>query len=152
MARPRPARRIHHAGRHPWLGQCRQTLAGSFPRAGHDVTPTASNPNNARAAASQTGAQAADSNQQAIADTDVVVLAVQYPAVDAVLTKAGHALDGKVLIDTTNRVNPADPGSVLDGNLGGRAHPGPRPRRQGGQGLQHRLRLARNGPGSASSV
>jgi 8-hydroxy-5-deazaflavin:NADPH oxidoreductase len=92
-----------------------RALASSFIRAGHRVTLTASNPDNARAAASQTGAQASDSNQQAAAGAEVVVLAVQYPIVDAVLAEAGDALNGKVLIDTTNRVDPADPGSVLDG-------------------------------------
>jgi 8-hydroxy-5-deazaflavin:NADPH oxidoreductase len=92
-----------------------RALASSFIRAGHRVTLTASNPDNARAAASQTGAQAADSNQQAAAGAEVVVLAVQYPTVDAVLAEAGDALNGKVLIDTTNRMDPADPGSVLDG-------------------------------------
>jgi 8-hydroxy-5-deazaflavin:NADPH oxidoreductase len=96
-------------------GNVGKALASSFTRAGHSVTLTASNPDNARAAAAQTGAQAADSNQQAIGAGEVVVLAVQYPAVDAVLAEAGDALDGKVVIDTTNRVDPADPGSVLDG-------------------------------------
>jgi NADPH-dependent F420 reductase len=96
-------------------GNVGKALASSFVRAGHGVTLTASNPDNARAAASQSGARAADSNRQAIAAAEVVVLAVQYPTVDAVLTEAGDALAGKVLIDTTNRVNPADPGSVLDG-------------------------------------
>jgi 8-hydroxy-5-deazaflavin:NADPH oxidoreductase len=96
-------------------GNVGKALASSFTRAGHSVTLTASNPDNARAAAAQTGAQAADSNQQAIDAAEVVVLAIQYPAVDAVLADAGDALDGKVVIDTTNRVDPADPGSVLDG-------------------------------------
>jgi 8-hydroxy-5-deazaflavin:NADPH oxidoreductase len=34
---------------------------------------------------------------------------------NAVLAEAGGALDGKVVIDTTNRVDPAAPGSTLDG-------------------------------------
>ena len=96
-------------------GNVGKALASSFTRAGHSVTLTASNPDNARAAATRTGAQAADSNQQAAGAAEVVVLAVQYPTVDAVLAETGDALDGKVLIDTTNRVDPADPGSVLDG-------------------------------------
>jgi 8-hydroxy-5-deazaflavin:NADPH oxidoreductase len=96
-------------------GNVGKALASSFIRAGHRVTLTASNPDNARAVASQTGGQAADSNQQAAAGAEVVVLAVQYPTVDAVLAEAGDALNGKVLIDTTNRMDPADPGSVLDG-------------------------------------
>jgi 8-hydroxy-5-deazaflavin:NADPH oxidoreductase len=96
-------------------GNVGKALASSLTRAGHRVTLTASTPDHARAAASQTGAQAADSNTQAIEAAEVVVLALQYPTVDAVLADAGQALDGKVLIDTTNRVDPADPGSVLDG-------------------------------------
>jgi NADPH-dependent F420 reductase len=96
-------------------GNVGKALASSLTRAGHRVTLTASTPDHARAAASQTGAQAADSNSQAIEAAEVVVLALQYPTVDAVLADAGQALDGKVLIDTTNRVDPADPGSVLDG-------------------------------------
>jgi NADPH-dependent F420 reductase len=96
-------------------GNVGKALAGSLTRAGHGVTLTASNPDNARAAAEQTGAQAADSNRQAIGAAEVVVLAVPYPAVDAVLDEAGDALAGKVLVDATNRVDPADPGSVLDG-------------------------------------
>lgn len=96
-------------------GNVGKALGGSLTRAGHSVTLTASDPDNARAAASQTGAKAADSNQQAIGAAEVVVLAVPYPAVDAVLAEAGNALDGKVVIDATNRVDPSDPGSVLDG-------------------------------------
>jgi predicted dinucleotide-binding enzyme len=51
------------------------------------VTLTASNPDNARAAATQTGARAADSNRQAIGTAEVVMLAVQYPAVDTILAE-----------------------------------------------------------------
>jgi 8-hydroxy-5-deazaflavin:NADPH oxidoreductase len=47
-------------------GNVGKALGGSLTRAGHSVTLTASDPDNARAAASQTGAKAADSNQEAI--------------------------------------------------------------------------------------
>jgi 8-hydroxy-5-deazaflavin:NADPH oxidoreductase len=97
-------------------GNVGKALAGSFTRAGHSVILTASDPANARAAAEQTGAQAAESNQAAIQSAEVVVLAVPYPAVDAILAEAGDALAGKVVVDTTNRVDPSDPGSVLDGS------------------------------------
>jgi len=96
-------------------GNVGKALAGSFTRAGHTVTLSATTPDSARAAAEQTGAQAADSNQQAVGAAEVVVLAVPYPAVDAVLAGVGGVLAGKVVIDATNRVDPADPGSVLDG-------------------------------------
>jgi 8-hydroxy-5-deazaflavin:NADPH oxidoreductase len=99
-------------------GNVGKALAGSFTRAGHGVTLTASNPGNARAAAELTGAKSAESNRAAVEVAEVVVLAVPYPAVDAVVADAGDALAGKVLIDVTNRVNPADPGSVLDGTSG----------------------------------
>lgn len=97
-------------------GNVGKALAGSFTRAGHTVTLTASNPEHATAAAAETGARAAASNQEAVQSAEVVVLAVPYPAVDAVLADAGDALAGKVLIDPTNRVDPADPGRVLDGS------------------------------------
>ncbi len=99
-------------------GNVGKALAGSFTRAGHGVTLTAAHPDNAKAAAEQTGANAAESNQAAVQGAEVVVLAVPYPAVDAVVADAGDALAGKVLVDATNRVNPADPGSVLDGTSG----------------------------------
>jgi len=128
-------------------GNVGKALASSLTGAGHRVTLTASTPDHARAAASQTGAQAADSNTQAIADAEVVVLAVQYPTVDAVLADAGDALDGKVLIDTTNRVDPANPGSVLDGTPAAEQLQARIPGGQGGQGVKHRLRLPPGRPG-----
>ncbi|MBA3553000.1 MAG: NADPH-dependent F420 reductase [Actinobacteria bacterium] len=96
-------------------GNVGKALAGSFVRAGHQVNLSASDPENARAAAQDTGASAADSNTAAVEGADAVVLAVPYQAVEDVLEELDGSLAGKVLIDTTNRVNPADPGSVLDG-------------------------------------
>jgi hypothetical protein len=96
-------------------GNVGKALAGSLVRAGHGVTLSASNPEHARDAATQTGGQAAESNRAAVASAEAVVLAVPYPAVDGVLAEVGDALAGKLLIDATNRVDPADPGRVLDG-------------------------------------
>lgn len=96
-------------------GNVGKALAGSFVRAGHEVSLSASDPENARAAAQETGAGAADSNTAAVEGADVVVLAVPYRAVEEVITELDGALADKVVIDTTNRVDPADPGSVLDG-------------------------------------
>lgn len=96
-------------------GNVGKALAGSFVRAGHEVSLSASDPENARAAAQETGARAADSNTAAVEGADAVVLAVPYQAVEDVITKLEGALAGKVVIDTTNRMDPADPGSVLDG-------------------------------------
>jgi 8-hydroxy-5-deazaflavin:NADPH oxidoreductase len=96
-------------------GNVGKALAGSFTRAGHDVTLTASNPDHAREAAAQSGGRAAESNREAAAAAELVVLAVHYPLVDAVVAELGDALAGKVVVDVTNRVDPADPGSTMDG-------------------------------------
>jgi NADPH-dependent F420 reductase len=79
------------------------------------VTLTASNPDHAREAAAQSGGRAAESNREAAAAAELVVLAVHYPLVDAVVAELGDALAGKVVVDVTNRVDPADPGSTMDG-------------------------------------
>jgi 8-hydroxy-5-deazaflavin:NADPH oxidoreductase len=60
-------------------GNVGKALAGSFTRAGHDVTLTASNPDHAREAAAQSGGRAAESNREAVAAAELVVLAVHYP-------------------------------------------------------------------------
>jgi predicted dinucleotide-binding enzyme len=57
-------------------GNVGKALASSLTRTSHTVTITAANPDNAGAAAEQTGAQPAESNQQAISTAEVVVLAV----------------------------------------------------------------------------
>jgi predicted dinucleotide-binding enzyme len=92
-----------------------RALAGSTTRAGHTVTVSAARPEHAQSVAQQTGAQAAGSNRAAVAPAELVILAVPSPAVDRVLADLGDALAGKVLVDATNRVDPADPASVLDG-------------------------------------
>jgi 8-hydroxy-5-deazaflavin:NADPH oxidoreductase len=97
-------------------GNVGKALAGSFTRAGHDVTLTASNPDHARDAAAQSGGRAAASNRDAAAAAELVVLAVHQPAVDGVLAELGDALAGKVVVDVTNRVDPANPGSTMDGS------------------------------------
>jgi 8-hydroxy-5-deazaflavin:NADPH oxidoreductase len=97
-------------------GNVGKALAGSFTRAGHDVTLTAANPDHAREAAAQSGGRAAASNREAAAGAELVVLAVHYPLVDAVVAELGDALAGKVVVDVTNRVDPADPGSTMDGS------------------------------------
>jgi 8-hydroxy-5-deazaflavin:NADPH oxidoreductase len=96
-------------------GNVGKALAGSFTRAGHDVALTASNPDHAREAAAQSGGRAAGSNREAAAAAELVVLAVHYPLVDGVVAELGDALAGKVVVDVTNRVDPADPGSTMDG-------------------------------------
>jgi NADPH-dependent F420 reductase len=96
-------------------GNVGKALAGSLTKAGHEVTLTATTPENAKAAADQAGAQVAESNRAAVDAAEVVVLAVPYPALDGLLAEVGEHLAGKVVVDTTNRMNPSDFGATLDG-------------------------------------
>jgi NADPH-dependent F420 reductase len=96
-------------------GNVGKALGGSFTKAGHEVTLTATTPESAKAAADQTGAQGADSNQAAVDTAELVLLAVPYPALDGLLDELGAHLDGKVVVDTTNRMDPSDFSATLDG-------------------------------------
>src|SRR6266852_3084684 len=97
-------------------GNVGKALAGSATKAGHSVTISASNPEHAREAAAATNSAAASSNKEAIEDADLIVLAVPADKVDEVVDALIPGLDGKVIIDVTNRINPQDPGQVLDGS------------------------------------
>jgi NADPH-dependent F420 reductase len=97
-------------------GNIGKAIAGSSVKAGHTVTLSAADPAHARAAAQATGARAASSNREAVQAADVVILAVPYPVASSVVSELGDALRGKTLVDATNRVNSADPASVLDGS------------------------------------
>jgi len=90
-------------------------LASSSVRAGHTVTLSAKDPAHADAKAKETGARAVESAAYAVRDADVVILAVPYSAVDAVLDELGGALAGKVLIDVTNRVKMEAMADSVDG-------------------------------------
>lgn len=97
-------------------GNVGKALAGTAVRAGHSVTIAASHPDHAQEAAQATGAQAATSNAEAVGSADIVFLALPAAAASTLVSELGGALEGKVVVDVTNRVNPADPGSVLDGD------------------------------------
>src|SRR2546428_12435893 len=97
-------------------GNVGKALAGSAPRAGHPVTLTAHDPQHAEDAAKATKTHAARSNKEAVKDAELVVLAVPADRVDEVVDALSSDLDGKVVIDVTNRVNAQDPGQVLDGS------------------------------------
>jgi predicted dinucleotide-binding enzyme len=96
-------------------GNVGQSLATACVRAGHAVVLTATEPGRARQAAEQVGADAAASNVEAVTPAELVILAVPADAATGVADELGPALENKILIDVTNRVNPDDPGAVLDG-------------------------------------
>ena len=90
-------------------------LAKSSVRAGHSVTLSAKDPAHAEAKAKDTGARAVRSAVEAAKGAEVIILAVPYSAVDAVLGELGDALAGKVVIDVTNRVKRPAIAESIDG-------------------------------------
>jgi predicted dinucleotide-binding enzyme len=96
-------------------GKVGKALATSSLRAGHSVTLTATTPEKAAEAAKATGAHAATSNVEAIKDADLVILAVPTSKLGDVFRDLGSAIDGKVVLDVTNRINTQNPGEVLEG-------------------------------------
>src|SRR5437763_711861 len=82
-------------------------------RAGHTVAVSSTDPQQAQAAAQATGARAARSNREAIDGAQIVILAVPYNAVEGIIAEAGGALDGKIVVDVTNRLNVDNPAAAI---------------------------------------
>jgi predicted dinucleotide-binding enzyme len=87
-------------------GNVGKALATAGVRAGHAVKISSTTPDEAARVAAAVGATADSSNRAVVADADVVILAVPFDAVSAIVTELGAALDGKVLVDVTNRFAP----------------------------------------------
>ena len=96
-------------------GNVGRALAGSSVEAGHIVTLSSTEFGDAETVARQTGARAAASNREAAQAGEIVILAVPYHALTGLLDELGDALDGKVVVDVTNRTNAEDPAMCLDG-------------------------------------
>ena len=96
-------------------GNVGRALATSLTRAGHDVTITAAHQEHAIEAAGETGATAGTSNAAAAAGAQVVVLAVPAQALGQIAGDMGSSLDGKVVVDVSNRPtpDPAGPGTSI---------------------------------------
>jgi len=99
-------------------GNVGKAIASSAIRAGHAVTLSSAGGDSAIAAAREFGARAAASNREAVQGADVVIFAVPYPAVEAVLAEAGDQLAGKVLVDATNPLKPDYSGLAFDDTSG----------------------------------
>jgi len=89
-------------------GNVGKALASTLTRAGHDVTISAAHPDHARDAATATGASAAASNADAAKNAQIVVLAVPATTLGVVVTELD--LDGKVVVDVSNRPTPSADG------------------------------------------
>jgi NADPH-dependent F420 reductase len=87
-------------------GNVGRALGGALVRGGHEVVLSSARLEHTCSVAQEIGATAAGSNKDAVAAADVVVLAVPYDAIAAIIDGLGVTLDGKILIDVTNRREP----------------------------------------------
>src|ERR1043166_2915971 len=92
-------------------GNVGRALATSLTRAGHDVTIAAEHPEHAADVARDTGATAAQTSRAAASAADLVVLAVPATAFDQLTGEVGPSLDGKVVVDVSNRPTPSPDGT-----------------------------------------
>lgn len=97
-------------------GNVGTALGTSISRAGHEVTIAAKHPEHARQAAQEIGAAVADSNGSAVADAELVILAVPFVAgTDEVTDEIRDGVAGKTVVDVTNPVKPDYSGLVTEG-------------------------------------
>jgi 8-hydroxy-5-deazaflavin:NADPH oxidoreductase len=81
-------------------------VAKATTKSGNTVTISSHDPKDAKALANQTGAAAAASNREAVTKAEVIVLAVPYDAVKGIIDELGADINGKVIVDVTNRFAP----------------------------------------------
>jgi predicted dinucleotide-binding enzyme len=93
-------------------GTMATAIAGRIANAGHTVEVVNRDPAKARALADKLAAGATTGAYGAAPAGDIVILAVPYGSAAAVVTDFGKALNGKVIIDITNPVNPDMSGLV----------------------------------------
>lgn len=87
-------------------GNVGRALATAGLRAGHAITITSTTLEEAESVAVAVGVRSARSNRDAVAEAEAVILAVPFDAVQSITRELGAALDGKILIDVTNRFAP----------------------------------------------
>jgi predicted dinucleotide-binding enzyme len=93
-------------------GTMATAIAGRIGKAGHTVEVVNRDPAKARALVDKLAAGATTGAYGAAPAGDIVILAVPYGSVAAVVTDFGKALNGKVIIDIANPVNPDMSGLV----------------------------------------
>jgi NADPH-dependent F420 reductase len=95
-------------------GNVGRALATAFTRSGHTVVITSRDPAEAGAVAKDTGARTTTSNTEAAMAADVVVLAVPFASTEAVATEIRAVLNGKPVVDVSNRMSVGPEGPVID--------------------------------------
>src|SRR6266542_2610623 len=96
-------------------GNVGRALSTSVTRGGHSVTISDRDPGEAQAAAKAAGATAAGSSAEAVRDAAAVVFAVPFDSYEPLIRELGGALDGKILVDVSNRLNMQNPPAAIDG-------------------------------------
>ena len=95
-------------------GNVGSALARSFTKAGHTVTVTSRDPEDAASVASASGATIAASNAAAASAAQVIVLAVPSTSFADVAAEIGTAASDKVVIDVSNRMSFGADGPDID--------------------------------------
>jgi predicted dinucleotide-binding enzyme len=93
-------------------GTMATAVAGRVAKAGHTVEVVNRDPAKARALADKLAVGATTGTYGEAPAGDIVIIAVPYSGVAAVVTDFGNALDGKVVIDLANPVAPDLSGMV----------------------------------------
>jgi predicted dinucleotide-binding enzyme len=92
-------------------GNVGKALTKASTSAGHSVAISATSREEAEQASSEAGGTAVGSNREAVANADLVILAVPFDAVQNIVNELDREVDGKILIDVTNKFDPTE----LDG-------------------------------------
>jgi predicted dinucleotide-binding enzyme len=87
-------------------GNVGSALTRASTAAGHAVSISAASKDEAAKVSGDAGGTAVGSNREAVAEADLVILAVPFDAVKAITTELGDAINGRVLVDVTNRFVP----------------------------------------------
>lgn len=87
-------------------GNVGSALTRASTGAGHAVSISAASKDEAEKMSAEAGGTAVNSNREAVADADLVILAVPFDAVEPITKELGDAIKGKVLVDVTNRFAP----------------------------------------------
>jgi len=95
-------------------GNVGRSLATAFVRAGHTTVVTSRDPEDAASVAAASGATTAPSNLEAARAASIVVLAVPFASVADIAGEIGPAVDGKIVIDATNRMSFGADGPDMD--------------------------------------
>jgi predicted dinucleotide-binding enzyme len=88
------------------VGNVGGALASAAIAANHEVTVYAEHRESVLVAAEKTGARPAASARDAVEGAEIVILAVPYGSLRSVLADLGSSVDGKIVVDVTNPLNP----------------------------------------------